>query len=211
MASFDFERMLRAFEAITFEKDAENSLPDSEPFTGAMENVGMLFEHLGTGFGFIKKDIETKTAIVREFTMQDPVRNKSLQDVVERELAEKKARIKKPPSISRTVLRLMWATRFLYILMGRIGQAVQPESKMTLRDCVSHAYDTALKANHGFLIQKAAGAAMLLLPDIDTFLTKLKVDKSKRDEYLKRIEDHLGPLVRRMYGYYTEHEIMDLP
>mmetsp|Transcript_40663 Transcript_40663/g.161242 ORF Transcript_40663/g.161242 Transcript_40663/m.161242 type:complete len:109 (-) Transcript_40663:1254-1580(-) len=106
---------------------------------------------------------------------------------------------------------LVCQLRFLYILMGRIGQAVQPESKMTLRDCVSHAYDTALKANHGFLIQKAAGAAMLLLPDIDTFLTKLKVDKSKRDEYLKRIEDHLGPLVRRMYGYYTEHEIMDLP
>ncbi|KAJ8905409.1 hypothetical protein NDN08_001916 [Rhodosorus marinus] len=199
--------MLSAFEVITFEKDAENSLPDSEPFTGAMENVGMLFEHLGTGFGFIKNDIETKTAIVRESTKQDPVANKSLQDVVERELAEKKARVKKPPSISRTVLRLM----FLYILMGKIGEAVQPGSKMTLRDCVSHAYDTALKPNHGFLIQKAAGAAMLLLPDIDTFLTKLKVDKSKRDEYLKRIEDHLGPLVRRMYGYYAEHEIMDLP
>lgn len=111
MSSFSFERMLVSFESLTFSYDGDSALPDTEPFVVAMKEVGKLFDHLGTGFGFVKRDVEQKVEVVVTLTGVDPEGNKSLQDGVLREIRENKHRVKNPPSLSRTILRLMWATR----------------------------------------------------------------------------------------------------
>mmetsp|Transcript_6292 Transcript_6292/g.18995 ORF Transcript_6292/g.18995 Transcript_6292/m.18995 type:complete len:211 (-) Transcript_6292:1402-2034(-) len=209
--TFSFESLLLAFEQVKFRSDAASALPEAEGFIAAMAQVGQLFDHLGTGFGFVRKDIESKVAVVKEVFQRDPERNADLQTVVEEEVQAGKAQSRNPPSVARTVLRLMWAEKFLYILMNKIGDAVQPGSHMTLRSCVGTAYDNALKEHHGWVVQKAAHAAMLLLPDIDSFLNKLNVDRSKRGEYLERIDRSLGPLVSKMYAYYDKHSLHNLP
>lgn len=111
MSTFSFERMLVSFENLPFSYDGESALPDAEPFILAMREVGRLFDHLGPGFGFVKRDVEQKVEVVAVFTNKDREANKSLQDSVTREIKANGHRIKSPPSVSRTILRLMWATR----------------------------------------------------------------------------------------------------
>ncbi|KAA8493315.1 Ceramide-1-phosphate transfer protein [Porphyridium purpureum] len=212
-AKFDFERMLVAFEEIKFSRapDAGAALPDTALFVLAMKEVALLFDHLGTGFGFVRADVETKTAVIYEYYAQDTTKNAFLSDMVEAEMDAGTIRKKPPPSTGRTLLRLMWATKFLYLLMVELSEAYKPDSKKTLKSAVSTAYDAALAPNHGWVVRKAVGVAVNLLPTKDVFLQNLGVDASRRDEYLKRVQVAFEPLVRKMYAYYEKHQLLDLP
>lgn len=209
---FDFERMLSAFENVSFKYPGPASLPDTQAFFEAMQEVSLLFDSLGAGFIFVRRDINEKTSILRDYFLKSPVENASLQDLVLRELTNETAYVKSdPPSAARTLLRMMWAVKFLYILMHELAKAYLPGSKSTLKDAVELAYDQALSEHHGWVIRKAVAAAMLLLPSKEDFLAKLGVEVSKRDEYLTRVEKSFKPLVDRTYQFYTEKKIHDLP
>mmetsp|Transcript_4724 Transcript_4724/g.8240 ORF Transcript_4724/g.8240 Transcript_4724/m.8240 type:complete len:225 (-) Transcript_4724:2466-3140(-) len=210
--SFDFERMLIAFESITFTKDDDvRALPDTVPFLNAMDEVTLLFDHLGTGFGFVRADVEHKSHILREYYRQNPEESEFLDDIVQKEISQKSIRTNKPPSAGRTLLRLMWATKFLYVLMMELNDSFSPNSKKTLKNCVSKAYDEALKEHHGWPIRTAVSVAVNLLPSKEDFLKSLHVQLDKREEYLGRVKNSFGPLVEKMYAYYDHYKILDLP
>uniref|UniRef100_A0A7S1XFN3 Glycolipid transfer protein domain-containing protein n=1 Tax=Compsopogon caeruleus TaxID=31354 RepID=A0A7S1XFN3_9RHOD len=212
MAEFNFETMLEAFERVKFKYDGLASLPDTEGFFLAMNQVALLFDHLGGGFVFVRRDILEKTSILKTHFLANPEENASLQDVVERELRSETADVKSdPPSAARTLLRMMWAAKFIYLLMRELEKSYQPGNTSTLRDAVELAYDEALSEHHSWIVRKAVGAAMLLLPSKEVFLAKLGVQISKREEYMTRVERSLKPLVDRTYEFYTDRKILDLP
>jgi len=229
--TFSFERMLERFEAIRF-RDGKSAgeandaaLPLAEPYLDAMDEVTLLFDHLGTGFGFVRADVESKTAIMREhvakLTSGDGAAkdtpaavNTALEELVEREMAAGTTRQNKPPagpSAARTLLRLMWATKFLAVLMEELAAAYAPGSKATLKSCVSNAYAAALAEHHGRAIRMGVAVAVNLLPHKDAFVASLGVAVERRDEYLARVQRSFGPLVKRMYAYYERNDLLTLP
>lgn len=230
-AVFDFERMLEAFEAVNYADGQPTAaactlpprLPYSKPFLLAMNEVALLFESLGSGFGFVRRDIASKVAILHAHT---PV----AEDLTDAVLAEhpvdgRKGIVSSPgPAATRTLLRLMWACRFLDVLMNELmasfaadsasesgasesddGRRAASDNSRTLRDAVSRAYDVALREHHSWAIRRAVSAAVYLLPSKELFVEKLGVDLSRRDEYFLRINESISPLVRRMYSFYDMH------
>mmetsp|Transcript_3430 Transcript_3430/g.7417 ORF Transcript_3430/g.7417 Transcript_3430/m.7417 type:complete len:238 (-) Transcript_3430:2332-3045(-) len=223
---FSFERMLQCFEAIRFARSTAASehdnhtpgLPLAEPFLDAMDEVTLLFDHLGTGFGFVRADVESKTAIMRgHIVNHDGPESDSatpLEDLVQGEISARTIVHNKPPlgpSAGRTLLRLMWATKFLSVLMEELAKAYTPGSKLTLKACVSKAYNEALAEHHARAIRLGVSVAVNLLPNKDSFVANLGVAVERRDEYLARVQRSFGPLVARMYSYYERENLLTLP
>jgi len=125
--------------------------------------------------------------------------------MVEREMAAKEDRT--PASGSRTLLRLMWGSQFIRVLLKELGS----DDSLTTKEALRSAYDKVLAPHHSWLIRKAVGAALYLAPERNAFLAKLGVDMDRKDEYLTRIEASLGSTCDRMYAYYEKHGILDLP
>lgn len=232
---FDFERMLEAFEAVNYADGQPSAaacvrpprLPYSKPFLLAMNEVALLFESLGSGFGFVRRDIASKVGILQVHT---PVAD----DLTDAVLAENPVDgtagsvSSGAPAATRTLLRLMWACRFLDVLMNELmasfaadsasesgasesddGRRTATGSSRTLREAVSRAYDVALREHHSWGVRRAVSAAVYLLPSKEIFVAKLGVDMSRRDEYFLRINESISPLVRRMYAFYDLHGLHD--
>lgn len=227
---FDFEGMVAAFEDVTFPSSPSSAaapttslslsplLPHAQPFLAAMSEVALLFDHLGGGFAFVRRDITSKVALLSSFT---PL----ITDFTSTALTEARTP-KRPSPATRTLLRLMWACRFLDVLMRELADAFAADSasesgasseddarprprSITLRDAVSHAYDAALAKHHSWGVRRTVSAAVYLLPTKEVFVHKLGVDLAKRDDYLTRINASLSPLVLRMYAFYDLHELHD--
>lgn len=212
-APFDFDRMVTAFEALTWASASRDGgrLPNTAPFLAAMSEVALLFDQLGTGFGFVRKDITSKVAVLHAHLRAAPATYASLQVGVEAEVAAGTAAVTSPPSAARTLLRLMWATKFLAVLMAELGDAYRPGSTKTLRDATAKAYGAALKEHHSWVVAKGVSAALLLLPSKEVFLGKVGVDLARRDELLRRVDAVFGPLVVDCYGFYERRKLLGLP
>jgi Glycolipid transfer protein (GLTP) len=244
---FEFEKMVAAFEAVQCASGWDNDaprLPLAEPFLDAMCEVAQLFDHLGGGFTFVRRDIAAKVAILRAHLPAAA----DLTTTVEAELAsgiagaagkdsgkvwrKGAATLQEPPTATRTLLRLMWATRFIDVLLRELSASFAAESGSdvssevsldgggkgrsglrigTLREAVCTAYDEALAPHHSWTVRRTVAAACYLLPSKEIFVDKLGVDLSRRDEYFRRVDASLSPLVARMYAFYTLHDIHNLP
>jgi hypothetical protein len=201
---FSVERFIASWDAVTFSK---HDLPDTIPFLDAFKDILIIFDICGSGFGFVKQDIVTKVGIIREIYEKDPDNSTNLQDMVEREVAAKTARNKKKAGVSRNLLRLMWAILFIRTLLREIGT----KEDLTMQEGVRIAYDKALKEHHPWVIRTAVAAAIHFVPSKETFLQKISIDLDRKNEYLERVENALGPLIDKMYSYYEEHGLLDLP
>jgi Glycolipid transfer protein (GLTP) len=227
---FEFEKMVTAFEAVLFVDAPDSSdprLPLAAPFLDAMCEVALLFDHLGGGFAFVRRDIASKVALLRAHAPADD----DLTAAVTAEFTVGSRRPQKndPPTATRTLLRLMWATQFIDVLLRELAAAFAAESGSdvssevseggllarrgaelrigTLREAVAAAYEESLAPHHSWGIKRTVNAACYLLPSKEVFVEKLGVDLSKRNEYFRRIDASLTPMVAQMYAFYALHNL----
>lgn len=216
---FSFERMTRSFEDIQREYEIHpRPLPSTCQFVTAMREVVNLFETLGTAFTFVKRDIDNKINVIDSFAANDPTNFAHLHDAVQFELRANTARIEQgaPPSCSRTLLRLMWALKFADRLLDGLKKAFDPNSDLTtnertLKLAVGRAYDAALAENHSWTIRRTVKSACMLLPSKESFIQRLGVDTAECEEHFSRLAVSMSSLVSRMYAFYEENQILDLP
>lgn len=216
-SEFDFERMVASFEAVTFPSKPKTlrtrgGLPHTDGFLEAMREVILLFDHLGSAFAFVRRDIQSKTSILRTYAKERPSRFGDLQSAVNSEVAEGVAAAKPPPSAARTLLRLMWALKFIDVLLSHLKNAMASDSDMppaqrTLRAAVSTAYEQALAEHHSWALRRTVRAALALLPTMETFVAKVGVTPA----HLQRLETSMTPIVRAMYRFYSKHDLLNLP
>lgn len=215
---FDFELMVRAFERVHPAPPAGAALPLTRPFLDAMAEVVLLFEHLGTGFGFVRRDLSAKTAVLSAYAADNPRLYHDLARAVDAEVAAGAAAARgraAAPSAARTVLRLMWALRFIDVLLKCLGDAFDPSSQLgdadrTLRWAVVTAYDTALADQHPWAVRRTVKAACIMLPAKEAFMERLGVDLSRREEYVERLGRSMTPLLSSMYLFYKERGLLKL-
>jgi hypothetical protein len=216
VSTFEFDKLVSAFEAVAFDVRLgpdSPALPKTKEFLAAMNEVSLFFEVLGTGFAFVRRDISSKVALIQAHSPHH-------EDLTDAVMADINAGIAGPkstpstedPSVTRTLLRLMWATRFIEVLMRELTRTYQPvagESDVTLYDAVSTAYAESLADKHTWGLRRAVAAALYLLPTKDGFVQKLHVDSSRFEEYLHRLNASLGPLIKRTYAFYDLHDLHD--
>lgn len=216
VSAFNFGRMVSAFEAVTFPTSADvcresGGLPDTQSFLSAMDEVILLFDHLGSAFTFVRRDISSKTQILLQYADASPSLYRDLECAVNAEIEAGTADLKPPPSGARTLLRLMWALKFIDVLLGHLREAMKPNSKIpveerTLRAAVSVAYERALAEHHSWALRKTVRTALALLPTMETFVSKI----GATPKYLTRLESSMTPIVEHMYRFYEKKRLLEL-
>lgn len=211
---FDFGRLVASFESVTFPASAPPTLPHTAPFLAAMDEVLLLFDHLGAAFAFVRRDISSKTSLLRAYSAAAPARFSALAPPILGEAAGSSAGV--GPGAGRTLLRLMWALKFIDCLLAylhetkRAGTCLAGE-EATLRAAVAHAYAEALAEHHSWALRRTVRAALALLPSADAFLDKVCPDARMRAAYLGRLARSMTPLRETMYAFYAKHDLLGLP
>lgn len=137
-----------------------------ESYLETFRNICVIFEDLGTMFGFVNREIRSKLKIVEEFLDKNNVGRHytTLERMIEFEVTEGLVRQSKPPSGCRTVLRLHRSLEFIARLFNNLSDA---DMKEKLAPIAQKCYETTLAKHHGYLIQKAANLAMYSLPTVE--------------------------------------------
>ena len=214
---FRFEQLLNAFERIRYDEPGggDGSFPQPLPylddFVQALTAVSHMFEHLGSAFSFVKRDVLEKRDTLHAVYAADPAGHETVRQMVEEELRLGTADTGSGQvGGARNLLRMMWCIRFLYVLMRDVARP-RDGTRRHLRDCVWNAYCDALREHHGTVIVTAVRAALWFLPSEETFLQSIGVEAARRREYLTRIEQCFAPLVHRLYAYYEARDLLRLP
>lgn len=134
----------------------------------------------------------------------------SLRDIILSEIAENRADNRKYPSVSRTLMRLVWFLDFTEALTSNL---VNPElQELELRECSSRAYDDRLSRHHTWFVRKAVGAGMYACPLRITFYTNCGGGNPEGAE--EQLRD-VGLLLRRpvevLWEFYRANGIDALP
>jgi len=204
---FSFERMVTSFQSVTFpravkDNDSGGALPNSSCFLTAIDETILLFDELGAAFGFVSREIETKNNLLKLYLRNSPKRYVSLENAVTEEIKDGSAFVNPPPSGARTLLRLMWALKFIDCLLVNL----KPEKGGTLKTAVASAYDEALAEHHAWPIRTSVRAALNVLPSKEHFVKRIGATKALVD----KLSSILEPMVASMYKYYEKREILDL-
>lgn len=207
---FSFERMVIAFEAVEFSPGA--GLPLTIGFLDAMEELILLFDHLGTAFYFARTSISTKTILFRQYVSKQPALFLDLDEAVKTEIRDGTTALQQPPSVARTLLRLLWALEFISMLLNYIMQSLKPDSpippeRRTMKSAVSTSYEAALAFNHPWTLRSAVRASLVFLPSRDEFIDKIGANS----EYLERFESSITPTVNNMKTFYEKENLLKLP
>eukprot|EP01087_Luapelamoeba_hula_P008568 TRINITY_DN2150_c0_g2_i3.p1 TRINITY_DN2150_c0_g2~~TRINITY_DN2150_c0_g2_i3.p1 ORF type:complete len:129 (+),score=23.78 TRINITY_DN2150_c0_g2_i3:512-898(+) len=115
-----------------------------------------------------------------------------------------------PQSGARTLLRLMWGCQFIRVLLQEIAK----DDDLSTKDALRIAYEKVLEPHHPWAVRKAVSGAIMLAPSREKFLKRLGIpykEIEKKEYYSRRVENSLGVMCDRMYMYYTQQQLLDLP
>lgn len=218
LTNFDLEIMICSFESIHNNfLTTHNPLPLTAHFLSAMQQLCLIFDTLGSAFVFVKRDITSKIHIINQFATDQPNHYSQLQLAVEYELENANFNNESlaNSNCTRTILRLMWALKFVHVLLEGLAEAFDNKSCLSENDrtlcwAVSRAYSCALAEHHSWPIRKTVQTACAMLPTKESFMHKIAVKDSKRESLLRRIQSSMSPLVKRMYTYYEQHDLLSL-
>eukprot|EP00331_Platyophrya_macrostoma_P032096 CAMPEP_0176443614 /NCGR_PEP_ID=MMETSP0127-20121128/22543_1 /TAXON_ID=938130 /ORGANISM="Platyophrya macrostoma, Strain WH" /LENGTH=228 /DNA_ID=CAMNT_0017828907 /DNA_START=92 /DNA_END=778 /DNA_ORIENTATION=- len=201
----------------------ENPEIDCEAFCLVLLEFVKIINEMSSALSIAFKDITSKVAILRNNYKVNPEWEGPLIPFIKKEMENKldilnsennKKHTKDPKyekyeSSARTVLRMLWFTEFLSIMLARLGT----DPKKAASDAAKEAYEKALGPHHPFMLRQAAKVAMLAAPGRKTFNTKL-FPTLREDEiciYLVSIEDQIEKFRKPMIKFFKENNLMDLP
>ena len=166
---------------------------------------------MGTIFSFVVSDVVSKIGILRHHMDSDVGTNyTTVRQMIDYEIASSLTRARtKPPSGSRTLLRLHRALKFLRRLFADLA-AMSPDEKTS--GVVWKAYDETLACYHTWFIRKAVGLAVYAVPSRQTLFLKMNC---KSEEKVRQNIDYLVVEIQQIYDgiqeLYIANDILDLP
>lgn len=110
---------------------------------------------------------------------------------------------------ARSALRLMWFLDFVYFMLD----ALLKDSAVELKPAASKAYELALAPRHPWALRMTVGAAMMLLPSRNSFLSTL-ANGQPQEAVMHQMAAfvHVMNRVREeLWAFYRAHKIQDLP
>ena len=117
---------------------------------------------------------------------------------------------KKNPSITRTLLRLMWFLDFVAAFLSKLGENTSASVTFVARE----AYNEKLAPNHPWIVRKAASASMALCPSRDSLMKSISLNgttpSEEQCEILISTGNEMKKTLDKLWAYYTSNEITKL-
>jgi len=193
------------------EEDVAKALLDTEQYCDVFVEFCAFLKTLGAVFGFVVSDVETKIDICREYCGKND-EYKSLLGGVEYETAQSITNVKtKPPSYSRTLLRLLRIMPFVSQMLR--GFVSDPESDSASK-IASAAYANTLKKHHGWFVQKTVGAALSMgVPERKSLIKRLCGDGDAAEGVagVNRVCDLFEVVEAKITEVYDKNSLHELP
>lgn len=165
---------------------------------------------MGTVFKFVDADVVEKVEILREYRKSDLGEHyKTVNSMIDYEVASKATNNKKKASGSRTLLRLHRALEFISDFLKEVKQAGEEEK---LSGVCSKSYYRTLSKHHPWIIRKGVDVAVYTLPTRKQFIDKLKItDVHEAEKLLESCADLGMKIFNVVEGIYTTHDLHGLP
>lgn len=210
---FNAERMKEKFQsAISDDKKIV-----IEDFLLGFDELHVFLKSLGKAFGWIAADLQKKIKIIREHAKGKNAENyKTVQDMVAFEVQQNliKHKARDATNGTRNMLRLHRALEYVIAFLKGVPNLAKDEKCCTLSQ---NAYKQTLMKHHPWLVQKAAMAAMHLLPTMKGLVEKFTGKKFDSKEF-KNAEDILTSVVTAMEeiyqiinDVYQVYDLLNLP
>ncbi|XP_058962959.1 glycolipid transfer protein-like [Pocillopora verrucosa] len=161
---------------------------ETKSFLDAASEVVPFFDVLGpTAFAPVKSDINGNIKKLREKFTKDLEKFKTLQDIVESEMAENSTKAKN--SATDALLWLKRALRFIIVFLREVLTGEEDLVK-----CAKKAYENSLKRFHGWMVQGVFSLALKAVPYRKDFIDKLGRNKVDEDTVLREMREFVDLL-----------------
>lgn len=182
----------------------EDNRIETKSFLDAASEVVPFFDVLGpTAFAPVKSDINGNIKKLREKFAKDPEKFKTLQDIVDSEIAEKSTKVKNSATDA-----LLWLKRALQFIIVFLREVLTGEEDLV--KCAKKAYENSLKRYHGWMVQGVFSLAMKAVPYRKDFIDKLgrgKVDEETVLKEMKECVDLLEANVEVVEQFYQKNDL----
>uniref|UniRef100_H2Z781 Glycolipid transfer protein domain-containing protein n=1 Tax=Ciona savignyi TaxID=51511 RepID=H2Z781_CIOSA len=187
-------------------------------YLSAWDELIRFLNSMGKAFTFVSSDVVEKVGILREFrkssnsehyeTVEKMIKFEKENNLINRQQAPSKT---VTAYGSRTLLRLHRALKFLLILIGKLAHN-EDEGKVSLMGYNAY-HSSPMSKYHPWIVQKAVGLAVYMLPDRSTFIKKMCQDLTEQ-----QIADTMGVCSESMdavYEFtnalYSKYDVMEIP
>ena len=156
-------------------------------------------------------DVKDKISILKQHRSAENGRNYiTIHSMVNYELGCNITVVKgKPPSGSRTLLRLHRALEFMMVFLRNISEPTQDEK---LSVTAYSAYQSTLSKHHTWLIRKAVGLAIYTLPTTDHFLENMHCESTEAaKEQIEHLVNECQIVYDSVQRLYVDNNLLNLP
>lgn len=182
-----------------------------DPYLAAFKELQKFFHDLGTVFGFINSDLDSKIVIMEEYRANPKVAKhyEGLCSMIAFEKSSKAIEDQNKPSGSRTLLRLHRALEFIARLFQRLSTA---NDDMGMGGLAQESYEETLARHHPWLIRKGATWALLALPTLRKAFSKARTEeKDQLRTLMQTVSDNAYRVFQFTEAVYKKHGLLDLP
>ncbi|CAD8120452.1 unnamed protein product [Paramecium sonneborni] len=110
-------------------------------------------------------------------------------------------------SSARTLLRLMWFFDFIYYLTNQL----LTDKKKSFSSICSEAYKESLAPHHSFTLKTVVKAGLYTVGSCDNFYKVIFKENEDKDEKLGIIRDTIMKLKFRLWTFYKNENLCELP
>lgn len=165
---------------------------------------------LGTAFGFIGSEIESKIKILRDYQSgENRDHYKTVKHMIDYEQSSELIQKSDYVSGSRTLLRLHRGLDFFRLFLEKISRLSPDEPTNKVGQEV---YEQTMGLYHSWLVRVGAGVAMYMLPSkcvlFETVAGNDNVEGAL--EFLPKVIDVTNQVYERVQNNLGEHQLLDL-
>lgn len=211
-AEFDMENLFKYFKECYGEDGSSLSM---DSYIKGYEEIVKFLHLLGTVFGWVASDVVAKIGILKGHVGgEESTHYATIQSMTEYEvkadLIKYKARDSKTGS--RNLLRLQRALEYIIAFMVKVPEIGNEDNCCPVSQ---EAYKGTLMKFHPWIVQKAALAAMNLLPTREGLILKIchgDEERSKRaEEMMPKAVEAMQKVYDKTQEVYGAHKLLELP
>ncbi|CAK8690534.1 unnamed protein product [Clavelina lepadiformis] len=191
---------------------------DMDHYLAAWDELIRFLNSMGKAFSFVSSDVVDKVGILRAFrNSADASHYETIKKMIVYEKNNNLINYKEAPSKkvkaygSRTLLRLHRALKFLLILIGKLARN-EDEGKVSVMGY--NAYHASPMAEyHPWIVRKAVGLAVYMLPDRPAFIKQLCQDMSEEElaKSMQVCSESMDAIFEYTHALYSKYEVLEIP
>lgn len=191
---------------------------DMDLYLSAWHELIRFLNTMGKAFSFVSADVVDKVGILENFRKSEAAGDyETIEKMMKYEKSQGLINYDEPPSSkvpasgSRTLLRLHRALKFLLLFLEKIAKN-EDNGKVSVMGY--NAYHASPMANyHPWIVRKAVGIAVYMLPDREKFIKQLCQNLSTEEltDLMADTSVAMDSVFEYTQALYSKYELMEIP